>query len=464
MIRKPRVGLLPLYLELYDDCRPEMRRGFDGFLQQVQSGLADRGLELTVAPICRVAPEFAAAFEQFAAAEVDLIVTLHLAYSASLESVDMLCGVDRPLLMLDTTMDHDFGRDIDPARLSYNHGIHGVQDLACMLRRRGRAYVIVAGHVTESNVLDRAADVARAAYAARCLRSSRTLRIGESFRGMGDFAVEADVLQRRLDVSVVQIAPGDLAKAVDRVTDEMIDGEVASDSERFEVDLDGAVHRRSVRVGLGLRRYLEAGGYDAFSQNFLAFDSTDGPVDTVPFLEASKAMARGIGYAGEGDVLTAALVGALIRGFGQVTFTEIFCPDWKGNTLFLSHMGEINPVVAANRPCVLERDFPYAACENPAYLACAVRPGPAVLVNLAPGPGETFRLIVAPVDVLADGTHPDMRKSVRGWIRPRCGVAEFLERYSRLGGTHHSALVLGDHAEALTVFGGFVGIECNVVR
>jgi L-arabinose isomerase len=239
----------------------------------------------------------------------------------------------------------------------------------------------------------------------------------------------------------------------------MVDEEVAGDRERFEVDLDDAVHRRSVRVGLGLRRYLEAGGYDAFSQNFLAFDSPEGPVNTVPFLEASKAMARGVGYAGEGDVLTAALVGALIRAFGRATFTEIFCPDWSGGSLFLSHMGEVNPTVAADTPALLEKDFPYTACENPAYLACAIAPGEAALVNLAPGPGESFRLIVAPVEVLADGTHPDMSALVRAWIRPKCDVAAFLERYSRLGGTHHSALVLAGSVEALAAFGRFTDLE-----
>ena len=463
MIRKPRVGLLPLYLKLYDDCRPEMRCGFDGFLEQVQSGLAGHGLDVTPAPICRTSEEFAAAVGQMEAMDVDVIATLHLAYSPSLESADVLAGTDRPLLLLDTTMDYDFGLDVDPARLLYNHGIHGVQDLACMLRRRRRAYEIVAGHVTESDVLLRAADVARAAYGARCLRGCKALRIGESFHGMGDFAVAADVLQAKLGISIEQIAPADLAGAVAEVTDEMVAEEIERDRARFDADVDDAVHRRSVRVGLGLRRRLESGGYDAFSMNFLAFDSPEGPVDTVPFLEASKAMERGIGYAGEGDVLTAALVGALIRGFGRATFTEIFCPDWKGDALFLSHMGEINPSVAAGKPRLLEKDFPYTAAANPAFLACAIDSGEAVLVNLAPGPDETFRLIVAPVEVLGDGTHPGMRESLRAWIRPRCGVAEFLERYSGLGGTHHSALVLGCHGEGLSAFARFAGLACRVV-
>ena len=220
---------------------------------------------------------------------------------------------------------------------------------------------------------------------------------------------------------------------------------------------------RSIRAGLAVRRFLDDGGFAAWSANFLDFNSKTGPASVVPFLEASKAMSRGLGYAGEGDVLTAALVGALIRGFGDATFTEIFCPDWKGRSLFLSHMGEINPSIAAAQPTLEERDYVFSAALNPAYLSCAVRPGPAVFVNMSPGPDDSFRLIAAPVEVLRDSKRKDYRAVVRGWMRPEGTVAQFLESYSRLGGTHHSALVLGDRMEAVEAFAQMTGIEFRKV-
>ena len=463
MNRKPRIGLLPLYLALYDDSMPQARQGFMPFLAEVQQKLASENVDVVPAPICRLAPEFDAAMAELEAREVDLIVSLHLAYSPSLESIDALTRTTLPLLLLDTTMDFDFGLDVAPDRTMHNHGIHGVQDLASMLRRRRRPYRIVAGHVEHSDVIARAANAARAAYAAKRFGHTRALRIGESFKGMGDFSVPDEIMSRRLGIDVTQIDAEALVPAVGEVTGEMIDDEMARDRERFDGHIDEDVHRRSVRVGLGLRRYLDAGGFGAVSVNFLAFSQPDGPVDTMPFLELSKAMERGIGYGGEGDVLTAALVGALASTFEPTTFTEIFCPDWKGDALFLSHMGEVNPAVAAGRALLCERDYPFTEAKNPAVIACAPRPGPAVLVNLAPGPDETFDLIVAPVEVLGDGTHPDMKQKVRGWIRPAGTVAEFLEEYSRRGGTHHSALVLGDRAEAIEAFATYAGLECSII-
>ncbi|RJP30149.1 MAG: hypothetical protein C4527_10025 [Candidatus Omnitrophota bacterium] len=461
MNKQPKIGLLPLYLQLYDNTFPDLRNEFEPFMQTILDGLTEDGIEVVRAEICRLQPEFQHAIRFFEQTDVDLIVTLHLAYSLSLEAVDTLAASSKPILMLDTTMDYDFGMNVDPKRILFNHGIHGVQDLACMLRRRSVPFFIVSGHVVESNVLKRAANFARAAYAARVFKETKILRIGESFHGMGDFHVTNHALAERFGITVHEKTPDCLADAIRSLTAEVIENEIRRDRENYEVDLCEETHRRSVRVGLGLRKVLEEGDYNALSVNFLAFDTSEGLVDTVPFLEISKAMARGLGYAGEGDVLTAALVAALNGAFGRTTFTEIFCPDWKGGTVFLSHMGEINPRVAANKPRLCEKDFPWTKSNNPAVIVCAPASGPATFVNLAPGPDDTFRLIIAPVVVEEDTINPAMRDTVRGWFCPPCSLEEFLEEYALAGGTHHSALLLGNQVEALTAFADFIGIECH---
>ena len=400
----------------------------------------------------------AAAVQALEGDGVDLIITVHLAYSPSLEAIAALVRSQTPLLLLDTTMDAAFGPETAPDRIMFNHGIHGVQDLASVLRRRGRPFRVVAGHYQNSDVLARAADCVRAAAAARQLRGMKVLRVGESFRGMGDFFVEEKVLRQQLGIEVIAVDTEPLATAAEGVGADEIDAEMQLDRERYAVEAPQDVHQRSVQAGLGLRRLLEENDCGAFSVNFLAFDSPDGPLSTVPFLEASKAMAEGFGYAGEGDVLTAALVGALNTCF-TTNFTEMFCPDWEGNAIFLSHMGEFNPACADGPVRLIEKDFPFTGAQNPAILTGAMKQGPAVLVNLAPGPDDTFSLLVAPVEVLGDATHPGMQDAIRGWIRPEGALADFLEWYSRNGGTHHCALVHGATKEALLAFAQYAGIS-----
>lgn len=454
-----RIGLIPLYVELYDQVLPELRAIVEPLTDQVSEAFASRQVSVTRAPTCCVRKDVDNALKQFDDEDVDLIVTLHLAYSPSLESAEALAAASQPLLLLDTTLDSAFPRDVNPERLLYNHGIHGVQDLSAMLRRHKKDYEVIAGHLSDPMVMERAVGMARAAHAAGLLKGMKTLGIGGALKGMGDFRVEPQLMAEKFGITVNTIQPSELGACTEAVTDEEVEAERLLDLERFQGDIDPEVHRRSLRVGLGLRRYLEEGGYAAFSMNFEEFRDADGPVNTVPFLECCKAMARGMGYAGEGDLLTASLVAALSRAYGRTVFVEMFCPDWEGNSIFLSHMGEFNPELSAEKPVLYEKEYPFSPALNPAALGMAPAPGKATYVNLSPGPDATFRLIVSLVEVLEDGTHPDLPQWVRAWIRPPIPVAEFLEQFSRLGGTHHSALMMGDHRESLGLFARRAGME-----
>ena len=139
---KPKVGLLGLYLELYDRVLPEVRRRIDGFYDLIAGELANRGLEVMTYDLCRLRPEFEGAVRAFESSRVDAIVTLHLAYSPSLESVPAIVGSRLPVIVCDTTPTLNYGPRQDPAELMYNHGIHGVQDFCNMLIREGKPFDI----------------------------------------------------------------------------------------------------------------------------------------------------------------------------------------------------------------------------------------------------------------------------------------------------------------------------------
>ena len=61
MKRSPKIGLLPLYLKLYDDKNPECRAGFDPLLAAVEKGLTTHGATVVAAKVCRVTAEMKAA-------------------------------------------------------------------------------------------------------------------------------------------------------------------------------------------------------------------------------------------------------------------------------------------------------------------------------------------------------------------------------------------------------------------
>jgi len=120
MKRNPKIGLLPLYLKLYDDTMPEYRAGLIRCWRRWRRAGRARA-KVVSAKVCRIAAEVKAAVALFEKQDVDCVVTLHLAYSPSLESAPILAKMKQPLIVLDTTLDADFGQTVSSSRIMYNH-------------------------------------------------------------------------------------------------------------------------------------------------------------------------------------------------------------------------------------------------------------------------------------------------------------------------------------------------------
>jgi L-arabinose isomerase len=167
---------------------------------------------------------------------------------------------------------------------------------------------------------------------------------------------------------------------------------------------------------------------------------------TLPFVAASRLMADGVGFAGEGDVLGAAATRFLHTLQEPATFSEMFTVDFTGGSVFMSHMGEANvamarpdrpvPLVARPTPITRTRDRQLA-------LIVSLRPGPATLVALTQTAAHRWRLIAAGVNIEDFGPLP-------GWcvphfkLKPPGDVRDFLTAYARAGGPHHNAVCFGD--------------------
>ncbi len=453
-----------MYLELYDETCAFMRPKIEDFRDIILNQLKNRGLDMVCAPICRLKEEFAAAVRQLEENGASAIVTLHLAYSPSLECIDALSKTDLPLVVLDTTQSYEFDSSVSSDEIMYNHGIHGVQDMCNLLKRHGKSFEVFAGHYEQSDVLDRVARYCRGTQIAAGFCNSRVGLVGSPFCGMGDFHVPFGELHDTFGLDIVEYDMRDAQQRIERISDQEIDSECRIDKEEFEWDpsVTDEIYQRTARVCLALRKWTDEQKLTALSVNFLETEGNPG-LPVMPFTECSKAMTRGIGYAGEGDVLTAALCGAILQFFPETTFTEMFCPDWKGGSVFLSHMGELNYRVCSEKPRLTEMIFPYTSAENPTVAYGTFKPGKVVLVNLAPGGKGRYTLILAPGDVLRVGRDNNMANSVNGWFKPQQPLPDFLEKFSRVGGTHHSVMVYADCLDEMSAFAAAMKFDCVII-
>lgn len=464
-MNKIKAGYLPLYIKLYDDTDAWLRGPLEAYMETLVSMLKSNGVEVIQADVCRVQAEFEAAVRMFNEEDVDVVITQHLAYSPSLESVTALLRLKAEIIVLDTTPDYALA-DMAGYRngIDENHGIHGVQDMCNLLKRNGRRYTVCAGHAMHSEVIAEVIGKCRAAAAARAFKNAKVGSAGGFFEGMGDFQISDEEFRSRIGAEVFYLTADKAEKYLNAVTEDEIDAEILADKKSFTFEIeDEESYRVATKTGLAVRKWIEEEKLTAVSVNFLALDKCGLP--TMPFVECSKMLARGIGYAGEGDVLTAGLVGALQSVYGNHTaFVEMFCPDWKENLILLSHMGEGNLALAQWKPVLRNESFAYTRYGKTAAAYMCMRPGKAVYLNLAPM-GDYFTLIITPVEIVNKGLEfGAYRYAIQGWMRPCKPLGAFLKEYSMLGGTHHSAMVYEADLEEIKSFGEMMGFEVVVMN
>ena len=444
---RPQVGLLALTLELYETLAPGLRASREAWLQ--------RDLLPALRPLADVQfpgavfrrEDLEAAVARFEAEGADALLVILLTYSPSQLALPALQRAHLPIVIWNTQELPALDQSFTTKAMIDNHGVHGTQDLANVLTRCGVRFHYVTSAADEADGLAELGDFFAAAAAVRRLRSARIGRIGYPFPGMGDFAVDTTHLAATLGCAWTNLAVEDYIKrsaAVDAIKASELVAEyrrsydVAADVTNADLDV-------TARAELALRGLVKDHRLDALTYQFLAFGD-DERTSTLPFVAASRLMAEGLGFGGEGDLIAAAATTFLNWLNPPATFSEMFTIDFAGGSLFMSHMGEANvamarrdrkvPLVARPTPITRTRDRQLA-------LVTSLEPGPATLAALTLGPGARWRILAAPVTIEDFGPLPGFCVP-HFKIRPSQEVRSFLTAYARAGGPHHNAVCFGN--------------------
>jgi L-arabinose isomerase len=462
--RIPRIGVLGIMQELYDDMLPGITERQGGYLREVATSLGDVA-ECTVEAPARNRADVERVMREFEYRQLDGVLIVNLTYGPGQRVARALGGSRLPLCLANIQPEPEVTAAWDMADMTYNQGVHGAQDTANAMVRAGIPFDVVSDDWHSAAFRERIGRWARAAAAVSAWRGLRVAQVGYAMDDMGDIRFDEGALLRSLGPSVTVIAPGELYRATVEVSAEAIAELRAFEDERFEIDprLSDAERDDHARMQIALERLLEERGAEAFSTHFDAIGD-DGRFARLPFAAASSLMAKGYGFAGEGDMLTAALVRAGHVLIGDAHFTEMYAMDFPTDSVLMSHMGEGNWRIARDdRPVrLIKRPIAIGGLDDPPTFLFEYQPGPATLATLVALGGETFRLVVCEGENL-DG--PDLPGLEMPWgrFRPDVGVRACLDAWLRLGGPHHQVMHLGRHADSWRAFCEQAGIELAVI-
>ncbi len=359
-----------------------------------------------------------------------------------------LDALDKPLLHLHTQANVALPWDeIDFDFMNLNQAAHGDREFGYIQARLGVARKTVVGHVSNPEVVASVETWTRAAAGWHAAAGMKLARFGDNMRYVAVTEGDKTEAELRFGVQVNTWGVNELAEAVHAVDASAIDTLVDEYLDTYDVVPElrkGADRHDSLRYGaaieLGLRSFLEAGGFSAFTTSFEDL----GALRQLPGLAVQRLMADGYGFGAEGDWKTAVLVrvanvmGAGLPGGASLMedYTYHLVPGEE--RILGAHMLEVSPSLSTARASLEVHPLGIGGKEDPVRLVFTADPGPAVVVALS-DMRDRFRLVA---NVVENVSAPDLPKLPVGravWIS-QPDFATSAAAWLTAGAAHHTVM------------------------
>ncbi len=400
------------------------------------------------------------------AACVGVVLWMHT-FSPAKMWIAGLKQLTKPVLHLHTQYNRALPwATIDMDFMNLNQAAHGDREFGFIVTRLKLPRKVVVGHWKGRETVAEIAAWTRAAGGWHESRHLKVARFGDNMRQVAvteGNKVSAEVV---FGFSVNGYGVGDLVARMNQFSDAEADRLARVYREQYTIakEHDRADSlRAAAKIELGLRVFLEEGGFGAFTDTF---EDLHG-LEQLPGIAVQRLMADGYGFAGEGDWKTAALVRimkVMAQGLpGGTSFMEDYTYDFSGTPKVLgSHMLEICPSIAEDKPSLEVHPLGIGGKSDPVRLVFTAPSGPAVVASLI-DLGDRFRLIVNEMDVIPpEQPLPKLPVARAVWVpRPNLKVAAAAWIYA--GGAHHTGFSQALTTEHLEDFAEIAGVELVVI-
>ena len=389
------------------------------------------------------------------------IITWCHTFSPSKMWISGLTKLQKPWLHLHTQFNKTIPvNEIDMDFMNLNQAAHGDREHGFIGTRLRMARKIVVGYWEAPEVREKMGSWMRSAIGVAVSRSLKVVRYGDNMRYVavteGD-KVEAEI---KLGWQVNTRAVGDLVTLIEQVTEEEVDALMAEYQEKYEINTDQIEQvRYQAKVQLGMQRSLDLGDFGAFTTTF---EDLYG-LNQLPGLACQDLMAKGYGFGGEGDWKVSAMthiMKAMAQGINKGTsFIEDYTYDLtENNELILgSHMLEVCPTVAANKPKIEVHELGIGNKTAPARLVFDGKMGSAIVASLV-DMGGRLRLIVNDIECVEPMEMPNLPVAGVMW-RPEPNLQVSAEAWILSGGAHHSVLSFDLTADHMRDWAEMMDIE-----
>lgn len=379
--------------------------------------------------------------------------------------------LQKPLLHLATQYNQEVPwSTIDMDFMNLNQSAHGDREYGFINARLKKNNKTVVGYWKNDDTQKEINDWMNVAIGYDYSTKLKVARFGDNMRHVA--VTEGDKVEAQIQFgwTVDYYGIGDLVAVMNEVTEEEINQTYQDYENQYEFEIGDndpeyfEEHvKEQAKIEIGLRRFLEKGGYTAFTTNF---EDLHG-MKQLPGLAVQRLNAEGYGFAGEGDWKTAALdrLMKVMANNIQTGFMEDYTYDLSTGKerIIGSHMLEVDPTLSASKPKVVVQPLGIGNKEDPARLIFDGAGGDGIVVSML-DLGTNYRLIVNAISAVEpehDTPHLPVAKVI--W-EPKPNFKDGVKSWIEAGGGHHTVLSLSLTVGQISDWAKMVDLETVVIQ
>ncbi len=393
---------------------------------------------------------------------VGVITWMHT-FSPAKMWIKGLKELNKPLLHLHTQFNEKLPYDsIDMDFMNLNQSAHGDREYAFILARLAIPHEFVAGYYRHKNVIDK---IRQFAEVSRAILYSSQLKVASFGNNMREVAVtDGDRVESQIKYGwECNYYPlGDLVQIINNdVSADEIEDKFLEYTQKYTLNTDRVdAVKEQAKYEVAIEKFLNKNEIHAFTDTFQDLHG----LKQLPGISIQNLMAKGLGFAPEGDYKTSAISAILMKMSekreGATGFIEDYTYDLsEGKELELaSHMLEVTPVFAASKPRIEVMPLSIGGKEDPARLVFEGISGDGIQVTMV-DMGDRFRLICADIELIKQAKQMPKLPVARIMYRHKPNFQISAAAWCYAGGGHHSVVSTALTRSDIEMFARLTGTE-----
>ncbi|MCI0396203.1 MAG: L-fucose/L-arabinose isomerase family protein, partial [Chloroflexi bacterium] len=459
-----------------------LKARLEDYQRDIEARLAEMGAQVVSAGLVDDAPGAKAAGDLFAQENVDLIFCYVGTYATSSQVLPAVQRRKVPVVVLNLqpvpALDYP---NTDTGEWLANCCACCVPEISNAFARSRIQFNVVSGLLypapgNAAKYHDRAwteiGDWIQAAKVMRQVNYSRIGFLGHTYPGMLDMYSDFTMHHAQLGTHVEVLEIDDLQVRVDAVTDQEIKAKIKEIKQVFDIAEPG--HDKiskpvtpeglawSAKVACGLDCLVADFALNGLSYYYRGLDgNVNEELGAGLIVGNSLLTARGIPTSGEGDLKTCVAMLMLDRLGAGGSYTEFYAMDFNEDFILMGHDGPGHVAISDKKPVLRGLGLYHGKRGYGISVEFKVKTGPITMLGMTQTAEGRLKMLAAEGESLLGSTLEIGNTNSR--LKFSLDPAEFMNRWSEEGPTHHCALGVGQQVSKIKKLARLMDLELMVI-